>query len=80
MSARGLSLVPERQPEDAGEPLEPPPLSGVRPTRYVLPAREAGAYWGYEISEYHRICDRLTTLTPAELKLVAKRVDELLGK
>lgn len=81
MSARrAIAPTPIWQPESDGELMNLPPLNGVEAIRYVLPAREAGEYWGYKISEYHRVCDRISTLTPAELKLVAVRVEQLLSK
>lgn len=87
MSASALSLVPVRHPESAGEKLEVLPAIGVnRITRYVIthPARgwnePKALYWGYKISECQRVCDRLPSLTPAELELVSQAVSKLLGK
>lgn len=87
MSAAALAPLSERQTEDAGAKLEAAPLPEVnRIIRYVIthPARgwnePKTLYWGYKISECQRAIDHLPQLTPAELKLVAKRVDELLGK
>lgn len=82
MSAAPATL--ERQPESSGAKLEVAPRPKV--VRYVIVQASRGwaepraLYWGFKISECQRVVDRLPSLTPAELKLVAARVDELLGK
>lgn len=86
MAAPALMLV--RQPESAPREMEAPPPPQVVPRiiRYVVtqPARgwhePKSLYWGYKVSECQRVCDRLPSLTPAELELVSQAISKLLGK
>jgi hypothetical protein len=54
--------------------------------RYVITHRARGwhqpeeRFWGYKLSEYQRVADRLPQLTHEELERVWVAVAELLGK
>ncbi len=79
MAAPSMPLVrPHESGRTTTEALPPP----VVPKRYVLtlPARESGVYWGYRISEYQRVCDKLSYLTMAELEQVGQTIAKLLGR